>query len=109
MKKVLNSVLLFVSLAIIISCSKKDTPPSAGETNGVLLAGAKGSSKSWSLTSISEKVDAGATQTVTSTNGIPACENDNVFNFSHSTAQSYQQSEGASTCTSGDVATIESG
>ncbi len=109
MKRTLNSFLVFVSLAIIISCSKKDPPPSAGEANGALLAGAKGSSKSWNLTSISESVDGGAAQTVTSTSGIPACESDNVFIFSHTTTQSYQQTEGAATCTNGDPSTIESG
>lgn len=109
MKKALNYFLLFVSLAIIVSCSKKDSPPSAGEANGALLAGAKGSSKSWNLTSISESVDGGAAQIVTSTSGIPSCESDNVFVFSHTTTQSYQQTEGPTTCTTGDPTTIESG
>jgi hypothetical protein len=45
-----------VALMVILvafSCSKKETtPPTAGETNSLLLAGAKGSSFSWKITGI---------------------------------------------------------
>jgi hypothetical protein len=109
MKK-LNNFLLFLGLVIIVSCTKKETtPPSAGETNAITLAGAKGSSKIWSIVSISESINGGAAQTVSTSSGIPTCESDNVYTFSHDTSQSYQQTEGATVCTTGDANNIESG
>jgi hypothetical protein len=115
MKSIQKSVGVFAIVLIIASCTKKETtPPTAGETNSLLLAGAKGASKSWAIASISQSENGGAAQTVTpattsNPTGIPACESDNVFQFSYNTGQSYQQTEGATSCTSGDPSTIESG
>ena len=111
MKK--NTALVVVVLLIITSCTKKETtPPTAGATNSVLLAGPKGSSISWKIASISQTVN-GTTQTVVpasaSTSGIPACEADNIFQFSYTSSQSYQQTEGATSCTAGDPSTVEKG
>ncbi len=114
MKIIQKSALVFIVIMIVVSCTKKETaPPTAGATNSVLLAGPKGSSISWKIASISLAVN-GTTQTVvpatSSTSlGIPACEVDNTFQFSYSSSQSYQQTEGATSCTAGDPATIEKG
>ena len=110
--KSIQKTLIVVSALLIVSCTKKETtPPSAAEVNAGLLAGTKGSSKKWKLTSISESINGGAAQTVTATSGIPACESDNVFQFSNNSAQSYIQTEGATACNVGgtDPSTIESG
>ncbi|HTH56785.1 MAG TPA: hypothetical protein VL728_12125 [Cyclobacteriaceae bacterium] len=110
MKKLLYPFLCLSVLLIVDSCTKKETtPPSVGETNAVLLAGAKGSSKSWNLVSISEAIDGGLASTVTSSSGMPACETDNVYLFNHDAGQTYQQSEGTISCASTDGSKIESG
>ena len=51
MKKIQTGVLVFVVILLIASCTKTETsPPSAAETNAILLAGAKGGSgKNWTL------------------------------------------------------------
>jgi len=109
MKTVSASLSIFLIL-IIASCSKEKASPTLADSNGVLLAGAKGSSKSWRIASISESVNGGTAQTVTpSASGIPTCEADNVFLFSNNATQSYTDTEGATSCTSGDPATVESG
>jgi hypothetical protein len=114
MKKVQNGLIVFIALVIVASCTKKETtPPSAGQTNAVLLAGAKNATKSWSLVSITEIDNGGSPMTVTATSGIPACESDNVFQFSNNAGQTYVQTEGATLCVAvdptGDPTTIESG
>jgi len=115
MNAIRKSIILFAIVLIIASCTKKETsPPTVGESNSLLLAGTKGASKSWKIASISQSENGGTPQSVTpatSTNptGIPICEADNIFMFSYNTAQGYQQTEGATTCTSGDPSTIESG
>src|SRR5579872_5231711 len=86
----------FIAILFIVSCSKKDTtPPTGAETNATLLAGAKGGSKSWKITSLTQTVNGGTAQTITPSSGIPACEADNVFVFSNNSTQSYQTTEGA--------------
>ncbi len=112
MKTIQKSGLVVVAMLIIASCTKKETtPPTAGATNSILLAGAKGASISWKIASISQAAN-GTTRTVvpatSSTSGIPGCEADNIFQFSYTT-QSYQQTEGATSCTPGDPATVEKG
>lgn len=96
-----------VPMVVLLSCSKSSTtPPSAAETNAVLLAGAKGGNKSWNLTSATVSVNGGVAQAVTN---IPACESDNVFTFSNNATQEYNEAEGATSCASGDPSTIEKG
>ncbi len=113
MKTIQKGLAGLIAILIIVSCSKKDTtPPTGAETNATLLAGAQGGSKSWKITSI--MISSGGnsqtyTTTSTSTNIIPACEADNIFLFSHNATQTYQQTEGATTCTANDPATLESG
>ncbi len=106
MKSILTNAIVFAVILLIASCTKTETTPSAAETNGTLLAGAKGASKSWSLVSITQSVNGGTAQSAT---GIPACETDNIFQFFNNTSQSYTQTEGATVCTTGDPATLETG
>lgn len=107
--KTVSGSLSIIMVLIIASCSKEKASPTLADSNGVLLAGAKGSSKSWKLASISESVNGGTAQSVTPSSGIPACEADNIFMFSNNAAQSYSDTEGATSCTPGDPSTIESG
>lgn len=92
---------------VLLSCSKSSTtPPSAAETNAVLLAGTKGGSKSWNLTSATVSLNGGIAQAITN---IPACESDNVFTFSNNATQEYNEDEGTTQCASTDPKTIEKG
>ncbi len=113
MKKMQKGLVGFILILMVVSCTKKETtPPTAGETNSLLLAGAKGSSFNWKLTGIQGSEGGSTPEDIQQAFGIsfPACELDNVFQFSYSTSQSYQQTEGATSCTpSTDPNTIESG
>jgi len=112
MKLIRTILLLVATMGVIDSCTKTETKTSAAETNGALLAGAVGSSKSWTITSISQSINGGAAQTVTpgsSGNSIPTCESDNVYKFSNNPAQGYDYTEGTAVCTTGDPTSIESG
>lgn len=105
--KVTRTILLLIATAgVIDSCTKTETKTSVAETNGVLLAGAVGTTKSWTLTSITQSKNGGA---AVAASGMPTCESDNIYKFSNNSAQSYQNTEGNSVCTSGDPTTIESG
>jgi len=111
MKQLLSKPFLIVLVLFAAACSKSSTtPPSGAETAAVLLAGAKGASISWKISSISQSKNGAAAQSVTAASGaIPACEADNIFTFSNNTTQTYVNQEGATTCTAGDPSTIESG
>jgi hypothetical protein len=108
MKVIQNCVLLLMFAMVIDSCTKNETKTSAAETQGILLAGTTGTSKSWKIFSVAQSVNGGPAQTITAAN-IPTCEADNVFQFSNNPAQSYTNSEGASVCTTGDPSSIEAG
>lgn len=106
MKEIRMFLLLVAMVAVIDSCTKTETKTSVATTNGTLLAGASGQSKSWTLKTFSVSANGSAAQAVT---GIPACESDNIYKFSNNSTQSYQNTEGTAVCTSGDPTTIESG
>lgn len=103
-----------VGWVIISSCTKDKIVEKIVKVNvdpipdslGIILAGAKGSSKTWSLTSATVNVNGGVPQAITD---IPACESDNIFQFSNNSTQDYQQTEGATLCASTDPTTIEKG
>jgi len=108
--KLAPSILLLAMTALVIdSCTKTETKSSAADASAALLAGPSGSTKSWQLTSISESMNGGTPSVVTATSGIAACESDNIFTFSNNATQSYQQTEGATSCASTDPSTIETG
>lgn len=104
MKAIFKSLVCFSILAIS-SCSKS-TVTSVSESEGVLLAGPKGASKSWILSAVTVRVN-GATAQIVS--GIPTCESDNVFTFSNNSTQDYTETEGATSCATNDPAIVEKG
>ncbi|MBS1490425.1 MAG: hypothetical protein JSS93_07855 [Bacteroidetes bacterium] len=110
MKNPIATFLTPLIILLLTSCAKESASPSAAQANTTLLAGPAGSSKNWSLLSITDS-GGGATYTwsATSTTPVPACELDNIFQFSNNSLQSYTQSEGATSCQSSDPATVESG
>ncbi len=75
------------------------------DANGVNLAGAKGSSKSWKLVNATGSLNGGATQPVT----LDACFLDNLYTFSNNSAQVYQATEGATKCNPSDSTIVEEG
>jgi hypothetical protein len=95
----------FIVIVAINSCSKSTSTP-VSETDGTLLAGAKGATKSWNLTSATVSVNGATAQAITN---IPACESDNVFTFTNNSTQDYVETEGATTCASTDPTTVEKG
>ena len=111
MKVIHRILLLVVLIAIIDSCTKTETKTtsSAADAAGILLAGTAGSSKSWLINSISETQEGVLAFTITAADDIIPCETDNIFIFSNNAAQAYQQTEGANTCTIGDLSPVESG
>lgn len=113
MKTIQKGLVVFIAILTVVSCTKKETtPPTAGETNSLLLAGAKGSSFSWKLTGMQGSVGGSAAADIQQLTGtsFPACELDNVFQFSFNSTQGYQQTEGATSCTTpDDPSTVESG
>jgi hypothetical protein len=112
MKNIHKGLVGFIVILMVVSCSKKETtPPTAGETNSALLAGAKGSSFNWKLTQMQGSVNGGVAQDMQQLlkATFPTCELDNIFQFSRDASQSFTQTEGSTSCTQGDPNTIESG
>ncbi|GHN01887.1 hypothetical protein WSM22_33760 [Cytophagales bacterium WSM2-2] len=97
--------LSLIFAVIIFSCSKDKIVPSVAETNGVLLAGAKGSSKSWKLASTTLSINGGAAQPGV----ISSCTGDNVIQFSNNSTQDFQTTDGAVKCSATDPSIIEKG
>jgi len=106
MKTISASVIMVLTfIALAIACSKESAPPSVTQTNGITLAGASGSSKSWKLTSASYTVNGGAAQSIT----LAPCVLDNEYKFTNNSAQDFIQMEGNLKCNSGDSTVMESG
>jgi|GEM_PF-1619528 len=118
-----------VFLAIAFSCSKDKTITPLAMTNGTLLAGANGQSKTWKIVSVTEVDSLNASASVIASlgyinpdkttysqadNSIPACVSDNVYTFSNNSTQDYQLAEGATEgtamlCSQSDIFLIETG
>jgi len=92
-------------VALIISCTKEKAVPSAADTAGITLAGAKGSSKSWKLTSLKYSQNGGPIQGGT----LLACQTDDIFKFSNNDNQDFEHTEGLTKCTSSDSTIAENG
>jgi hypothetical protein len=92
-------------IALFFSCSKTEVKPSAAETNGVLLAGAKGSSKTWQISSATGSFNSGSIQTLS----LDDCFIDNAFKFNNDDSQSFEHTEGLTKCDSSDPTLIEKG
>lgn len=99
----LFSLVIYAALVTLSSC-KEDDPEPAYEVKARLLAGAKGASKSWKLTSTTV-THAGGTETFE----FSPCFLDNVYKFSNNATQDYELSEGLSKCETEDPAIVESG
>ncbi|MBS1487348.1 MAG: hypothetical protein JST43_07130 [Bacteroidetes bacterium] len=110
MKMKPTSIFIALVALAVVACNKDSAKLSAAQTNASLLAGNSGANKIWSLVTIT--VSSGGNTMVfsaTSSNQIPACELDNLFQFTNDPAQSYVHSEGATTCHAGDTNTVEKG
>ncbi|MBN8575597.1 MAG: lipocalin family protein [Cyclobacteriaceae bacterium] len=92
------------ALVFISSCKKDEDPEPAYEVQSRLLAGAKGSSKTWKLSSAS--VTYGSN---TEDFEFSACFLDNRYKFTNNASQDYEASEGATKCNSTDPTIVESG
>ncbi len=104
MKLTYTLALLTLSL-VIISCGEDDPVPLQSEVQAVLLAGEKGSSKSWKVTDIDYQEGTDPIQTF----GFDPCFLDNIYTFKNNDAQDYEANEGATKCESTDPTLIESG
>ncbi len=102
----LQTILLLIFFVVFISGCKKDDPqPLQAEVQAKLLAGDPGSSKSWKLVTLTEKKGTGADQP----QSLPGCWIDNIYKFSNNAAQDYEESEGATKCTTTDANIVEKG
>jgi hypothetical protein len=102
MKKIQVSLLAAAVVALLFSCSKESTP-SAAETNSVLLAGAKGGTKSWKIDSLLFSKNGAAKQLA----GLYGCQLDDVYKFSNNDHQDFEHNEGLSKCASTDSTLVE--
>src|SRR5438132_766454 len=107
MKSIHWLVLIVFACVVMEACSKKETPPTAAETNGTTLAGASGASKTWTVTKFGKAVNGGASQDFTSQ--FDACFLNNTFTFTNNPTQDYENDEGESKCDQTDSALIEKG
>ncbi len=92
-------------LVVLSSCKDDDPVPLKAETQAVLLAGEKGSSKSWKLTVASYQEGSSPSTGIT----LTACILDNVFLFTNNEDQSYKATEGATRCDATDPDLVEAG
>ncbi len=90
---------------MILACSKDKTVTPIADINGAFLAGAKGSSKNWQLSSGTAIPNGGQEQTLS----LDACFLDNIFKFTNNTTQDYENTEGLSKCYSTDSTLVEKG
>ena len=79
-----------ILLVVLMGCKDDDPKPTAAEQQGNLLAGKKGESKTWILTSfVIDGTDV--------FDGL--CEYDNEYTFFNTAAQSFEGTEGEEECT----------
>lgn len=106
MKTNLRSTLAVLILSlVIISCGEDDPEPLPSEVQAVLLAGAKGSSKSWKVTKINYQEGTTPIQEF----GLDPCFLDNIYTFKNNDTQDYEATEGATKCDSTNPTIVESG
>jgi hypothetical protein len=98
-------VVFLLVFAVLSSCKEDDPEPLKAETQAVLLAGQKGSSKSWKLTIASyQEGSSGSTEI-----SLDACILDNIYQFTNNDDQTYKTTEGATSCDPGDPNVVEAG
>lgn len=99
-------LLFTVSVIILLSSCKEDDPePLKAETQAQLLAGEKGSSKSWKLTVATYQEGTNPSSTI----DLTPCILDNIYLFTNNDDQSYRATEGATRCDSADPDLVEAG
>jgi len=91
-------------ILVLFSSCKEDEPEPEYEIKARLLAGAKGSSKNWNLTSATVTYEDD-----TEPFEFNPCFLDNIYKFTNNAEQDYEASEGLTKCESDDPAIIESG
>lgn len=97
---------LTVSVFVLLSSCKEDDPePLKAETQASLLAGPKGSTKSWKLSSATFQEAANPSETIE----LVDCVLDNIYIFSNNESQSYRATEGATRCDAADPDLVEAG
>src|SRR5258706_7134778 len=103
--KPLLSLLPIVGFLIIADSCSKEQIASAAVTNGAYLAGAKGLSRSWRLSSATGSYNGGAVQPI----NYYECYLDNILTFTNNDAQGYENLEGATKCDFNDPQQVEAG
>jgi hypothetical protein len=104
------SLVAFVGL-MIAACTKekivtkKVLVNTAPDSLGLILAGAKGSSRSWKMTAASFTQNGGAANSIS----LASCVLDNIFKFTNNSTQDFIQNEGAVKCNSPDSTITEQG
>jgi Lipocalin-like domain len=101
----LSTLSVLILSLLIISCGEDDPEPLPSEVQAVLLAGAKGSSKSWKVTEINYQEGTTAVQDF----DFDPCFLDNIYTFKNNDAQDYEATEGGTKCDSADPTVVESG
>jgi hypothetical protein len=94
-----------IVLGVLTACKEDDPEPLKAETQAILLAGQKGSSKSWKLTAASFQEGTSASTDI----ALDACILDNIYLFSNNDDQSYKATEGATSCDPADPNVVEAG
>lgn len=98
-------LLAVITLGVLSSCKEDDPEPLMAETQAVLLAGQKGSSKSWKLVSASYQEGSSASTDI----NLDQCILDNIYSFSNNEDQTYKATEGATSCDPTDPNVVEAG
>lgn len=94
-----------IVLGVLSACKEDDPEPLKAETQAVLLAGQKGSSKSWKLTAASFQEGSSASTDI----NLDACILDNIYLFTNNDDQSYKATEGTTSCDPADPNVVEAG
>jgi hypothetical protein len=99
---------LLISVAILFlvsSCKEDDPEPLKAETQAVLLAGSKGSTKSWKLSVATYQEESNPSVDF----DLTPCILDNIYIFTNNDDQSYRATEGATRCNTTDPDLLEAG
>jgi hypothetical protein len=107
------AMILCVAITTFSACKKKDPEPVTPvyEQKAVLLAGAKGQSKSWKLTAYNYTETGGSLDIFNDPDfGYTAtCTRDDIYKFTNNANQDYESNEGATKCGNTDPQLIEKG
>ena len=99
-------LLMSVSIFFLLSSCKEDEPePLKAETQAVLLAGSKGSSKTWKLSVATYQEASNPSVDF----DLTTCILDNIYLFTNNDDQSYRSTEGATRCDAADPDLLEAG